>query len=226
MSWNATSKRRRTNCEQCPSPRTRQWLRRTSCPIVATGLWRAHADPFCSCRRSEATCASNVATGRSINANFPTGPAVESTRILAKAKLRITPARGWVAPGSPGSATALTLSSWMATRRLRHLSDCITSGNNACRLSHNSCQTFPNTSSQCKASIARRMACAGSRMAKRMLGISHEPPRTLPAVPWQRHLRTSMASSLARALLVPRHTPEDVVPNALGLDQAGCRTRS
>ena len=39
---------------------------------------------------------------------FATGLAVESNRIFAKAKLRKTPARGWVCPGSPGTATAVT----------------------------------------------------------------------------------------------------------------------
>eukprot|EP00959_Pyramimonas_sp_CCMP1952_P265697 5555228-Pyramimonas_sp.AAC.1 len=51
------------------------------------------------------------------------------------------------------------------------------SGARACRLSNSSRHTSPNTWSQCKDWLARRMACAGSRITIRRFGKSSRAAR-------------------------------------------------
>ena len=84
MSWYATSKRRRNQVQTIPqsadTPTAVQNRESSFCNnAVALLRWGA------SWRWSDAMWASNVAIGRSINATFATGPAVESKRCFANA---------------------------------------------------------------------------------------------------------------------------------------------
>ena len=63
-----------------------------------------------SWRSSEAMYASSVATGSSIRAIFPTGPAVESKRCLANAKLCITLSNGRTSGCTDGTAARIMFS--------------------------------------------------------------------------------------------------------------------
>ena len=110
MSWYATSNRRGNRAQITPQSALTPVAVQNFVSIFRSKIVARSRCSF-SHRPSEAMYASNVAAGKRMSAIFPTGPAFESKRCLANARLRSSPASGW---GNPPDATARTFDSWTA----------------------------------------------------------------------------------------------------------------